>query len=147
MRIRPSTCHLLLAAGALLVRPASGTLPQVTGRRQYADLSTASDVNGATECPCISSFPPTQAAVPALLAAKGFPATYGLQGCQAYDAGVYAQIHAQRARMCPPLRAGCLTADLAFAQRSSVPLQKLLPGATARLTSRDIALHRGVIST
>lgn len=39
--------------------------------------------NGASECPCITALSASQAEG---LAARGFPPSYGLQGCHAYDA-------------------------------------------------------------
>eukprot|EP00802_Teleaulax_amphioxeia_P007908 Tamp_07916.p1 GENE.Tamp_07916~~Tamp_07916.p1 ORF type:complete len:713 (+),score=98.31 Tamp_07916:42-2141(+) len=53
-------------------------------RRDYASLETAVDPQGAFECPCMTAH--TNATFGTMLVAKGFPATYGLQGCQAYDA-------------------------------------------------------------
>jgi len=82
-----SPCVLaLLAAGAAAAANSGsrGAAP----RRQYATLTNALDPNGAFECPCLTSFPASMAEASRLLVAKGFPADYGLNGCQAYDANL-----------------------------------------------------------
>ena len=74
----------LLAAGAAAAGTGGGA--GAAPRRQNADISTALDPNGATECPCLTTFPASMAEAERLLLAKGLPAGYGLQGCKAYDA-------------------------------------------------------------
>ena len=79
--------HLRGIAFALLISAALADA-EPSKRRQYADISKARDVNGSFECRCLDAFPAAQAAVPGLLAAKGFSAGYGLEGCKPYDAGI-----------------------------------------------------------
>ena len=75
----------VLAALACVLLGGAGAAPPA--RRDYATLETAVDPQGAFECPCATAH--VNNATQSLLAAAGLPAaTYGLQGCKAYDANL-----------------------------------------------------------
>ena len=73
--------HAPLLALAVVLLGQAGAEPGA--RRDYTSLETAVDPQGAFECPCLAAH--TNATFATLLVAKGFPATYGLQTCQAHD--------------------------------------------------------------
>jgi len=82
--LAPSVC-VVLATAVLCAGSAAAALDGVTdGSKQLTDPETSV---GATECQCITAatFPVEHVRHANLLAAKGFPASYGLEGCKAYD--------------------------------------------------------------